>query len=533
MERHFEERTSFARIVVSPRTLMAAFVAIVLFLVLYFADYGNWFIHPHEFEIHLPKLLADGPALRPRSFANIFQQFDPNEYRPRFLAYAIIWANLNLRMWLYDWFVLYPPFSVGWLFELLVAPFLLFRLTRNLTGRSASAWTALIVYVTSTGFLSGVAMPLMPSKPMTNVVFIAVLWLLSEARKVAAPGQLLHELPHGRRTMLALGALLLAGLFLDEVPLFAFLLPLLFFPELFFPGQARLQDLARATRSWLPLALPPLLFLAFVIIVVPRITRKLFGFQFDYLASVLVRDGVQVGKSFFSGAAYGFSLESLGANVLTFFGLPFVPWQAAPLVQHPSGAGVVTGMQPNALLIGVVAIVLLGAFAVGCLSQQRSALLLRRALVASLLFILFMSLLSGRHVPFITGYVYGCAFPVFLALMFGSALDVAQARRAKVAIAVVALFAACIQLVNFHAINQNWIALHNEGWTRKQYEEKLPIASDGRKTTRGELHAIWSAWRAGHLDTYVSAHSISSGAVFLIFELRHLEKWRPPPGANR
>ena len=96
----------------------------------------------------------------------------------------------------------------------------------------------------------------MPSKPMTNVVFIAVLWLLSEARKTVAPGQLLHELPHASRTMAALGSVLLAGLFLDEVPLFAFLLPLLFFPELFFPRRPRLPELVRAAKSWSPLALP-------------------------------------------------------------------------------------------------------------------------------------------------------------------------------------------------------------------------------------------------------------------------------------
>lgn len=496
-------------------------------LIVYFAEYGNWFIHPHQFEIHLPQLLAGGPEIGLRSFLNIFRQFDPTESRPRFLAYAIIWANLNLRMGLYDFFVLYPPFSIAWVLELLVGPCLLFRLVRNMSGSNAAGWVALIVYVTSIGFLSGFAMALMPSKPLTNVVFIATLWLLSEAKHAATRGHLLHEVPHGRRYAIALGVVLLAGLFLDEVPLFAYLLPLLFYGELFFPSRLDRAELGRTRRAWLPLIVPPLLFLFLVVLIVPPVTQKLFGYRFDLIGSVLVnREAAESGKTFFSGKDYGFGWESLVSNFASLIGTALVPWRIAPLAAHPAGGGVVTGMQLSAGLVGISVLFLTVALLLGLKGRRPAAPYLLRTSGCALLFILFMSVLSGRHVPFITGYVYGCGLAVFLAMIVGLGFAAVASARARAAVVVCAVYMGVIQLINFDAINKDWIVVHNEKLTRPSYEKTLPIAQDGRATTRQEINAIWEAWRRGELETYLSRNVISSGSVFLIFELRHLDKRR-------
>jgi hypothetical protein len=507
--------------------LCAACLLLAGYSLLYFADYANWFIHPHQFEIHLPQLLAGGSEARLGGFSNIFRQFDPTESRPRFLAYAIIWANLHLRMALYDLLVLFPPFSIAWILEILVGPLLLYRLARNMSNSPAAGMVALIVYLTSIGFLSGFAMALMPSKPLTNVVFIATLWLLSEAKRGSTPGLLLHEVANGRRYVIALGAVLLVGLFLDEVPLFAFALPLLFYRELFLAGWPGRVDFKRSIPTWLALAVPLLLFLLVVTVIVPPITKKLFGYSFDFISSVMVnREAAEGGKSFFSGKEYGFGPASLVANLVSLIGSAFVPWTVVPLASHPSGGGVVTGMQVTWLSLTVAVSVLLAAFALGWTGRTDSARYLRRTLLCIVLFILFMSLLSGRHVPYISGYVYGNGLAVFLAMMAGLAFASAGRRWMSAAVAGLALYVAIVQLTNFDAINRNWIAVHNEKLTRPTHAAALPIAADGRATTREELRAIWLAWREGELDRYLAQHLISSGSVFLVFELRHLDKWR-------
>jgi hypothetical protein len=93
-------------------------------------------------------------------------------------------------------------------------------------------------------------------------------------------------------------------------------------------------------------------------------------------------------------------------------------------------------------------------------------------------------------------------------------------------ILVVALAMGGIQLTNFDAVNKNWITVHNEGWVKREYEKSLPIAQDGRSTTRRELRDVWAAWKQGDLESYLKTNTISSGAVFLVFELRYLDKWR-------
>jgi hypothetical protein len=511
------------------RLLAATFGLVVAFLLYYFADYGHWLIHPHQFVDQLRFLLDGGPEPLFRSFLNVFQRIDPIDHRPRFLSYAIVWADLQLRMRLYEWLVLYPPFSIAWIFELLLGPLLLFRLVRNLSGDAAPAWVALIVYVTSIGFLSGFAVSFTPGKPLTPVVFIVTLWALGEAKRRAQPGQMLHEVRGARSLMTLLGAALVCGLFLDEAPLFAFVLPLLFYPELFLPAGRGTREIRRAAKSWLPLAIPPLLFLYLVVIGAPLLTQKLFGYRFDYIGSVFVnRDAAQLGKTFFSDGAYGFGWESLCANFFSLFGSALVPWQAGSLLRHPSGHGIITGLSTVAPLVGATLAALLGCAFLGLRGRKPAALYLKRTLVAALLFVLFVSALSGRHLPFITGYFYGCGFALFPALMAGFAYGAAASAAARRFVALVALLAAGAQFVNFHAINDSWITVHNEAWVRPSYEKSLPIAPEERTATREELNAIWSAWKANRLDEYLAHNPISPGAVFLMFELSYLKKWRPP-----
>jgi hypothetical protein len=515
--------------------LAAAICAAVAYLVGYFADYSHWFIHPHQFEVHLPMLLSDGPEFHLRNFGKIFQLFDPSENRPRFLTYAVILLNLHLRMWLYEWFVLFPPFSVGWVFELLLGPFLLYRLIMNLTGVRAAALTGLLVYLTSVGFLSGFGMPLAPGKPLTNVVFITVLYLCSEVKKRAAPGRLFLEVPGCRGMRSAIFMILLGGLFLDEVPLFAFALPPLFFPELFWIPGRNLATFKRQLLNWVAFASPGIVFGVLVVGVVPRITQALYQYRFDFLSSVFVNKAArEAGKTFLSGAQYGFGVESLSANFVSLFGTAVVPWQIAPLTTYPGGAGsTITGLHTGiAAVSAVVAFVMVMAVLTRAAGDSRRALLVR-AFFAAALFVLFMSLLTGRHAPHISGYVYGCAFAVLLAILISAAVPIASAGGAlrRWIVVVAACYVSIVQIDDFEAINRNWISVHNDGWIRNAYKESLPLAGD-RALTRRELDAIWTAWKNGRLDAYLASNRISSSAVFLVFELRSLDRTRRGPSVG-
>ena len=499
---------------VQNRTLTALLsiilLAIGIYLIRYFSDYGNWFIHPHQFEGHLPALLSGEPGLHLSSFAKIFHPlFDQ---RPRFLSYAIILLNLHLRMWLYQWLVLFPPFSLGWIFELIAGPYLLYLLLMNLTKDRVAVLAGLLVYMTSIGFLCGFAMPLMPGKPLTNVIFLATLYILSVAKKRMRPGQLFHEVAGGPVLAASLGAVLLAGLFLDEVPLFAFLLPFLFFPELFFPRTLSRADLITAARAMAPLSAAALIFVLVAVVIVPRVTESLYGYHFDFFGTVEGRY-----------AHYAKYVENLLPNFFSFFGLSTVPATLAPLLKHPSGNGVVTGQEANWIVVCVTLAAWTGLVYLAYARSSAQAVFLRRTILATLLFVLFMSALSNFHVPFISGYVYGCGMAVFLALLAGFAQTLTQRVWSRRLVTGLIVGIALIQLFNFNAINRSWIEYHNERWTRPAHENELPIAQDGRHTTRAELWNIWKAWKVGQLDVYLHDNQISSGAVFLIFELRYLD----------
>src|SRR5262249_43793056 len=386
-----------------------------------------------------------------------------------------------------------PPFSLGWIFELIAGPCLLYLLLMNLTKDRVAALAGLLVYMTSIGFLSGFAMPLIPGKPLTNVIFLATLYVLSLAKTRARPGELFHEIAGGPVLAASLGAILLAGLFLDEVPLFAFLLPFLFFPELFFPRTLSRPGLIKAAFAAAPLGAVALIFLFIVVVIVPHVTESLYGYRFNFLGAVLVNNSIIAShasesvygdrfnfymavlsnNSIVSAIIEGRYTESLLANFFSFFGLLTVPCTLAPLLRHPSGEGVVTGQEANWIVVSVTLAVCAAFVWLTYTRSSSQTVYLRRTMLATLLFVLFMSAVAQWHVPFISGYVYGCAIAVFLSLLAGLAMALMQSvwsRRLMVGLIVAV---ALIQLYNFNAINRSWIEFHNEGFTRSNYEKQL------------------------------------------------------------
>ena len=506
-------------------TLLASAATLALVLP-FFVIYANSFVHPHRFENHLPLLVPDTVRVTGHDFLKPFQEFAPGEFRPRFLTYLIILIDLKLRLAAYALGVLPPAFTVAWILELVVGPWLLYRLLVEFTGDRQSSWLAVLVYVASTGFLSGVTMLFMPGKPLTNVLFIAALYL---TRRAAARADTRQVIPDIRSAAVpALLAVIFLGLLLDEASIFVLVLVPLVFPELFVGGGGGRAAVLGTGRAMLLFATPVIAFLVLVVFVTPAVTRRFFGYDFDYFSTLLgYGAGAAGARSIYEGPYGRFSAGSLLDNTGTLLGASLVPRQLSQFVSRPGSGGVLSGQTHNVWQALILLAAIGGAIYLAARSGGAPARWFRRLAVATAAFVVFQSLLSGRHVPYITGYYYGSAFAVFFALLVGLVLAMLAhlGGRARLAAVGVAIAVVVVQIDNFHALNQSYLFIHNERMTRASHEATIPIAA-GTPVTARELRAIWKAWRRGNLAAYLEHRPVSSGAVFLVVELRWLDRLR-------
>jgi hypothetical protein len=495
----------------------------------FFLRYDLSFVHPHRFLDLLAQLTPESARLQWHDFVMLFNRVDGAwttavEYRPRFLNYGLILLDLKLRLAFYEFGVLHPVFSLSWPLQAASA-WLLYRVLVGFLGDRLAAALAVLLYVTSTGFLSGITMFFMPGKPLSGLVFLLVIWLmLRMERRAGAEPQLFNEVPGWEKY--AVLVVLFLGFFLDEVPLFAFAIPPLLFPERFFRRPIRRGQLLAMVRAGAIYAAPVVAFLVFVVLVVPLITQHFFNYRFNYFETLLgFGQGAAGAVSLLEGPRGGFSVRSLGNNFATLFGVSLVPWQVSPLVGRAGAGGVLSGQE-----IGFAELaILLPIFAIGAYLAWWAKWELRHRfqflLLATMLYVVFQSMLNGRHVPYITGYYYGGTFAVFFALLAGfCAAAMRGARVPALAITAVAALVMLIQIDNFYQINESYIYIHNERWARLIYAKTIPLAPEGTPTTAAELDAIWRAWRGGGLAEYLASKPISAGAIFMVVELRWLDR---------
>lgn len=467
-------------------------------------------------------LVPDHLGLRWSDLLQPFARIDFNEDRPRFLAYLVTLVDYHLKLISYEHFILFPPFSINWFFSLGVAPFLLFRAVRNLGMSVDGAMAALIVYMTSTGFLFDFSMILFPAKAMTNGLFILSLYLVSRLVLSNKEGLLLFETRSPLK--FALFFTVLAGLFVDEGPFFLFIFLPVLFRELFILPSLKPADLQRMAKNAFYFLAPLVIFLFLVVWIVPMITRHAFDYSFDYIGTILVtrKEQLAVGKSFLSREGEGFSLQSFYDNLLTMFGGSLVPWQVSPFLLHKATAGVVSSQAHNKAQILLLLSAFTGAAVLLFRAKSGTKKYAVRLAVVCALYVLFMSVLNGRHIIYMTGYYYGCTFSVFFAVLAAFCFEeLVRGRGLSKFFSLALIFSLVfIQLNNFTLINRSYIHFHNESWMKGSFERTFPIA-DEKPLTRAELHEIWSAWKEGRIGDYLRSHRVSSGAVFLLAELRH------------
>ena len=141
-----------------------------------------------------------------------------------------------------------------WPLQLLVTPFLLYKLLMRLTADRLAALASVAVYISSAGFLSGFTMALMPGKTLSNLITVAALYAAVVAAQRLQPGQLLVESPGPAKYLLVV--VLTLGLFLDELPIALFLVvPILFWRYVLPPSLSVKQGL-RFVRNGLLLGAP-------------------------------------------------------------------------------------------------------------------------------------------------------------------------------------------------------------------------------------------------------------------------------------
>ena len=159
--------------------------------------------------------------------------------------------------------------------------------------------------------------------------------------------------------------------------------------------------------------------------------------------------------------------------------------------------------------------------------QSPPARWLRRTLVASLVFAILMTWLSIRDNPIIIGYYYGSDIAVFLALLVSLAVAALAELGGGLRLVgtIVALGIVLVQLNNFFFVNERWRTLHVETAIRPAVEKQFKVSQD--EASWSELGKIWSVWKAGGLEAYLSDHAIPPAASYLIYELRAIDQFRP------
>jgi hypothetical protein len=489
----------------------------------------NSFVHPDFYRYILQESLRHGLAFSWNDLIDSFQLRSPGEFRPRFLAYLLQAIDQKLRLYAYDYFLIPPTFSpLSWTLEILIGPYFLFRAVRNLTESTQAALAATAVYITTTGFLSGITMVLLQGKNLSNVILILCIYLASEISKIGRRERYLYESLGALKYLLLLTLFL--GLFLDELPIFAFPLIPALFPQLFLGRVWRSVDYIKAILNAAFFAIPVVVFLGLILFVVPAITERYFGFRFDYLGNtLLIGENTRGAKSLLEGPYARFSIGLIFENAMTLFGVAAVPSFLSPFIKSPYGD--YPGTQAaNAVkwIFVIVTIVLTAILAVfGRLPARHYV---RSMPVVFVGFYVFLTLLLVRHIPIATGYYYGAIHAVFFAVFVGlcyGALDTASPVLRATA-AVIVLFLVIVGASNFSQVNRGWIFTHNETIVRGSFQSVVQLA-EPRRLRRGELLDIWHAWKDGNLTHYLDMTPISTGAVYLVAELQALDRARGGP----
>jgi hypothetical protein len=492
-------------------------IAVIVF------DLSKNFVHPTNWQDVLARSTSNGLSMRWSDLRISIGQWGPEESRPRFLAFLIQAYDHKLRLFLHHYVSLPPTFwPIAWLLQGVIAPIALFRLLRNLGGDRTASTAGVAVYMSSIGFLSGFSMAFIPGKSLVTVSLIIAMYLLSSISKDGK--NKFSDAPPA--TIAAVLVTVFLGLFLDEVGVFAFVLLPIMFWHLFWDNDARPISGKPDWKGIALCAIPAVIFLAVVVFVIPPLYRHLYHQAFDYLGNVFaVGIGSLGAKSVFVGPHGTFGWAIIWQNFTNLFGLTLVPVQLSPFTNPALNNPNVIQTSNAPQLLGLAAFfVALGACA---MARSKPAVALRGALIATVVFLVLMTLLSIRHNPTLSGYYYGATISLFIALLVGLALAVINSKGTAWRLAGVAAAALIVgvQINNFWFVNERWKLAHDENVSRRLLASQFKLSTG--QATGSELSAIRSAWKDGKLEAYLRDHEVSVGGAILAHEFRTIDRLRP------
>ena len=204
--------------------------------------------------------------------------------RLRLFSYLGYVVTRETRLALWSVAPPHPSFTPLWMLTLLAGPMLLFTFLRIELRSRATAMTGVAVYLVSVGYLSGATMLFHAGKPLANVVVIATLLLSAHinSRMQRRPFEDGIAPAPPRLLWFGLLGLLTVAPFVDETAVFAYAIPLVWCPSVFWPRRWPGRAGLGYVRNWAVYLIPACLVALVIVVILPGVAAAP-GRPFDLL----------------------------------------------------------------------------------------------------------------------------------------------------------------------------------------------------------------------------------------------------------
>lgn len=507
-----------------------------------------FWVHPHYFYDILPQSLANGDSLKLRDLIDVMQPRQEFEVRTRFVNYLVLALDQKIRAAIFDH--VFIPTNILPITTTLnvISTIILYISLKSLFQNISIAKIGISVYLLSIGFYSLYGNVYMAAKPVTNFLIIMSIWLL-----VRVSNRRISQ----RMFMLLNTFVLLVGLYTDEVIFIALLgYFMVFASNVFSPrlekqkslnaqkGKVRAQDFVQNELSqWtagfrcacLSFFLAISLWVFSVTFVVPKITRRYFGWDFPFWKFNLnTKNDINFGGGFPAGTEVDIpflvrNLASNAYNIVSFQIFPYSFYQIDGRTDLEYG-------NPNSLyrfgnlnFVSIVSFVLLLSLFIWLVKSKKSY----SSGISFLIFlggIGFFTVLQIKHVPQIAGYIYGASISVFFTFFIANLFcDFYKSKLSQNFMIALMTLIVVTQIVNGQEFNKRWDSFHrNWSYSALQQIQSLENSKLGNGINSNILinpspledWRIWRAYRSGEIDNYLQLNPISLKGMAFLLELR-------------
>lgn len=526
-------------------------VAIMLGAYRFFRPDMSW-VHPHYYYDILPQSLANGSQIKFRDLIDIFQPRQDFEVRSRFLNYLILSWDQKIRIFIHGNFFIPSNFLPIITSLNILSCFMFYKIVLNLFEKKNLAKIGTAIYIVSIGFYSLIGNVYMAAKPVSSFLVIYSMLVATEYIK---------DKISSKKFILINSILICLGLFTDEI----MLIVIINYLFLFFTFYLKRQNYTPTIDHKIPPKVKKALgirkpdtnydfqvfkkirvifasFFASIAIwamaitfLVPMLTKKYFGWDFPFWQFNLnLKNDINFGGGYPEGTQTNllFIMKS-GLdnffNILTYQFLPIGLFRTgeSPDLAYGQPNSLYRYGNPNMagwLLVAIVILYLLYLL----LYKRKKDLLYSFGILT--LSILFFSVLQIKHVPKISGYVYGAAISIYFTLFIVILIDKLSSKKDNnFGVYLLTLIIIFTQFVNGNEFNSRWDIFHRS-WSSTAISNINALPSSdlarGIKTSieinpkMFEDFNIWYHYKNNSLETYLINREISLKGATLVLELR-------------